>query len=239
VKKFLVLFVALGLGAVFAACNVAEEEPLPWQEQYWQAYWERGHRAPCDHGCCGSHTTVSFIDLNDDGVLEMITVGWSDGMPHSAAIATIVNDKAQFFTQHEGGMGLPLRGHRHKETGELRYFNIGEWNEQFQPGNLSEVVLDWDGYTMSAPQWLAYQWHVIDEDINRYVMIDGEYLYEYYIDGRQVDKEEHEAFFARFHEQWEQVPGLELGIPGGRAINGNTYDVVRESFFAALRYWMK
>lgn len=187
-KKLYIFLAAAVLSGCLGLCAAAEE---PWQEQYWDAYWDKmewsfiykDENAPL----------VSFADLNNDGVLELICSNVYDGSTSVYMIAAMADGKVNAL---DGGVSYCMNasGYRQSKTGEIRFFNFpGEHNVDFE-GTIREIVLDWEAGTVSD-EVLA--------NVNQMRV-----PMEYFIAGQKVSEEVHKEFYQHFLRGWKKIPGL-------------------------------
>ena len=217
-KKLLPVFLALCLAAVLAGCSAAPT----WQEQFWEEF--RWH---------GPGVHVNLMDLNNDGTLDMvITRGHDFQLVTVQGIMTIADGTTQRFTNsRHNEFFLSANGsntYRHRITGEIRHFAVFETADAYRHREIREVFLDWD--ELSGADALAGFWA-------REYFNDGSgsgpAINAFGFDRQWLSQEEFDNFFESFMNDWEQIPGLGLSLPG-IAIQAETIDERRENFFAAL-----
>ena len=234
-------YVYIRTGTVIAThCPSLLPQPDTWQEQLWYLWWYVGWCWTGFTPCPETNTAhINLLDLNNDGVLEFVASSacWDDGGTSVRLIATITDGEVSIFDEVGGG----ALAFRHKQSGEIRYLVFGQYHSA---GYIWEAFLDWDNYAMSI-NILAHQ---------------NEWPEEYFLFEQPVSQREHERFYNRMRSEWEEIPGLGIGIGGVRMPQffelelpftqdefdhcqfslrqGEQYELirerVREAFFAAL-----
>ena len=216
-KRLLCLIAVLCIAAALAGCSAAPT----WQELYWEEFrW---------HGL-GSH--VNLMDLNNDGILEMIITRGHDFQSVTVhGIFSITDGTMQrFINSRHREFFLLANGsnaYRHRETGEIRHFFVYETADVYRHRGIREVFLDWDELSGSDSLWEGF-WAS-----EYFIGVGGPAIYTFGFDTQPLSQEEFDNFFESFMNDWEQLPGLGLSLPGIE-IQGETIDERRENFFAAL-----
>jgi len=192
-KKLAASILVLGLIVLLAWPAVATEaQPPAWQQQYWELYWEHMQSYYCLE--YGGWPSFRLMDLNNDGTLELVVkIAGDEWSSHWAAI--MVDGHAHKIPLGRGG-----RAYRHRDTGELRYFFLHEFNDHHFHSSIEEVFFDWDNYSAASHFMAGTRFYDGTSGI--------------FIGNRRTDWNAFTRFRRQLLREWREIPGRDLAGDG-------------------------
>jgi len=222
-KIFATLLAALALLGMFALFVAAQEdEPLTWQEQYWQIYWQvmaTTHTIELDprlqewylqHPEEFKITMPQILlwDINNDGVLELIVHRGT----RLFLLATIRDEQLIYHIERDANAFHIMH---HIETGQTHIFRYQLW-----PHSFCEILVNWNNLSITSRP-IHYE-HWVNQGVFRSYTIRT-------FSGVQMGRREFNRLRNHFYHNM-----IELPFSNSRYVVGQTYDEVRANFFALL-----
>ncbi|MCL2195312.1 MAG: hypothetical protein FWB76_05110 [Oscillospiraceae bacterium] len=230
-KRLFTVIIALACFAMLALPAAAQEnEPPTWQALYWQAYWS----AMEDLHAQGYEISLLLWDMNNDGVLDLDVrvINPSRASIGIGLIATIINGELRYTTELDIGT---LHLFYDRQTSALRL--ISALRGEFSPRGRSELLVNWDTMTIEShvfyrsipfEEYYLVNRRVLRDELNRVIYGRRGIMGDRWWDANADDSRHR-------HRRLDLIaPATAIIVDAMRDVQGETYDDIRESFFAAL-----